>query len=127
MNTFEYSRKLAKITGDVIRKIGIESVQENSDVVISDAIVSNAEGLTFGGNQINETPPFKDWEETGEFHENLRFRDSDDIEFTSRGDGFEAIFDTFDFDDYVAPTAKILSDEAKSDIKKSFIKKIQEL
>lgn len=127
MNTFEYSRKLAKITGDVIRKIGIESVQENSDIVISDAIVSNAEGLTFGGNQINETPPFKDWEETGEFHDNLRFRDSDDIEFTSSGDGFEAIFDTFEFEDIAGPTAKILSNEAKSDLRKTFIEKIKAL
>ena len=127
MNTFEYSRKLAKVNEDMIRKIGIESVHVNKDVVISDAIVSNAEGLTFGGNQINETPPFKDWEETGEFHDNLRFRDADDIEFTSSGDGFEAIFDTFDFEDYIAPTAKILSNDAKKDLKKSFIEKLLKL
>lgn len=127
MNTFEFSRKLAKVNEDMIRKIGIESVHVNKDVVISDAIVSNAEGLTFGGNQINETPPFKDWEETGEFHDNLRFRDTDDIEFTSRGDGFEAIFDTFEFEDIAGPTAQILSNEAKNDIQKTFIEKLLKL
>lgn len=127
MNTFEFSKKLKNLNPDEIRKIGVESVHKNSNIVISDAIVSNAEGLTFAGNQINETPPFKDWEETGEFHDNLRFRDSEDIEFTSSGDGFEAIYDTFDFEDIVAPTAKILSNEATSDIKKTFIEKLLKL
>ena len=127
MNTFEFSRKLAKITGDVIRKIGIESVQENSDVVISDAIVSNIEGLTFAGNKINERAPFQDWEDSGEFHENLKFARKENIDFTSQGDGAEAIYNTFPDVDTIAPTAKILSDEAKSDIQKSFIKKIQAL
>ncbi len=124
MNTFEYSRKLNKIDEAAIRKFGVESVIQNAQIVIDDAIVSNIQGLTFAGNQIKETQPFKDWEETGEFHENLKFASNNDIEFTSRGKGFEAIVETFDFEDTIAPTAKILSNEAIDSIRKSFIKSI---
>jgi len=125
MNPSEFARKLSKVTEDTIRSIGVEAVHENADIVISDAIVSNAEGLTFAGKQINEIAPFKDWEETGQFHDNLKFRDKTDIEFTSRGDGFEAISDAFSFEDTIAPTAKILSQEAKDDITRSMIKKLK--
>lgn len=127
MNPSEFARKFAKITPDVIRKIGVESVHENSDVVISDAIVSNIEGLTFAGNSISKNPPFKDWEESGQFHGNLRFAGKEDIDFTSNGDGAEAIFNTFPEVDTIAPTAKILSNEAKTDLKKSMIKKVKAL
>jgi len=127
MNTFEFARKLDKLNENIIRKIGIQSVLQNESIVISDAIVSNAEGLTFAGNKINEYSPFKDWEETGEFHDNLKFASSNDIEFTSRGDGAEAIFNTFPDKDTIAPTAKILSNEAKKDIKVSFIEKLKAL
>lgn len=127
MNAFEFARKLEKITPEVIRKIGIESVHENSEIVIQDAITSNIEGKTFAGNEIKKYPPFSDWEDSGEFHDNLSFASKNDIEFTSRGDGAEAIFSTFPENDTIAPTAKILSTEAKSNIKKSFIQKIKAL
>jgi len=77
--------------------------------------------LTFAGNKIDEFAPFTDWEETGEFHENLKFRDASNIEFTSKGDGYKSISTIFPFDDTIAPTAKILDPNTLSDIKKSFI------
>jgi len=122
-----YLKKISKLDETKIREIGVQSVLENSDIVISDAIVSNAEGLTFSGDQINKQPPFEDWEETGEFHKNLKFEGNKDISFTSTGKGAEAIFETFPEKDTIAPTAKILSDEAKKDIKVSFIKKVKAL
>jgi hypothetical protein len=121
MNTFEFYRAFEKITPDVIKSAGVESVHINSDVVIQDAIVANAEGLTFAGNQISKYKPFTDWEETGLFHENLSFHSKNDIEFTSRGEGANAIFNTFPDDDTIAPSAKILDSGTISDIKKSFI------
>jgi hypothetical protein len=127
MNAFEFARRLEKINPDVIRKIAIESVHANSDIVIQDAITENIEGKTFAGNPIKEYPPFKDWEETGEFHDHLKFFNSDDIEFVSSGDGAEAIFERFPQKDTIAPTAKILSSEAISNIKKSFIQKLKAL
>lgn len=127
MNAFEFARKLQKIDENVIRKIGIESVHENADIVIQDAITSNIEGKTFAGNEIKKYPPFSDWEETGEFHDNLSFAGKDNIEFTSRGDGAEAIFETYPTIDTIAPTAKILSNEAKGNLTKSFIQKIKAL
>lgn len=121
MNTFEFIRSLEKITPEVIREIGVQAVQENEQIVVSDSIVANAEGLTFAGNNINEYKPFTDWEETGEFHENLRFQSEKDIEFTSRGDGAVAVFSTFPDNDTIAPHAKTLSEDAMQNIKKSFI------
>ena len=121
MNTFEFTRSLQKITIDIIRQIGVQAVQQNESVVISDAIVANAEGLTFSGNKIEEYAPFTDWEESGEFHDNLKFQSDKDIEFSSRGDGAKAVFNTFPFDDTIAPSAKILDSNTVFDIKKSFI------
>ena len=54
MNPFEFSRKLAKITEPVIRKLSIEAVLDNEEIVVSDAIVANAEGKTFAGNEISD-------------------------------------------------------------------------
>lgn len=123
MNAFEYSRKLAKVTDNTIRSVGVVAVRENESIVVSDAIATNIEGETFAGNAIADFPPFKDWEETGEFHRNLGF-ESSGIGFTSRGDGADAIFGTYPFKDTAAPTGKILSNEAKKDIKVSFIERI---
>jgi len=125
MNTFEYTRSLEKITVDVIRSIGVQAVHENESVVISDAIVANAEGLTFDGNKIDEYAPFTDWEESGEFHDNLKFQSDKDIEFISSGDGAKAVFNAFPYDDTIAPSAKILDLNTVSDIKKSFIQILQ--
>ena len=127
MNAFDMSRKLAKIDESTIRKIGVESVIDNADIVISDAIASNIEGLTFASNQIAKTKPFSDWEETGEFHDNLKFESENDIAFVSSGKGAEAIFSTFPEKDTIAPTAKILGREAIYDIKTSFTQKVKAL
>jgi len=126
MNPFEMIRRLEKITPDVIREIGVGAVQKNESVVVSDSIVANIEGFTFAGNKINSNPPFKDWEETGEFHENLKFYDSKSIEFTSRGGGFESISNVFPYNDTIAPTAKILDKSTMSDIQNSFIQILTE-
>jgi hypothetical protein len=124
MTAFEMCRKFEKLDENMIRSIGVQSVLENSEIVIQDAITENLEGKTFAGNQIKNYPPFSDWEETGEFHDNLKFSGSNDIDFTSSGPGAEAVFQTFPELDTIAPTAKILSSEAIKDIKVSFIKKI---
>lgn len=124
MSPSEFSKKIEQLNEAMIRKTMIEAVHANSDLVIQDAITANFEGKTFAGNSINEYPPFKDWSETGEFHDNLKFANNNDIEFASRGEGMEAIFETFPEKDTIAPTAKVLSEEAKRDIKVSFIKLI---
>ncbi len=118
MNTFEFIRGLQKID---VKATAIQSVQENEAVIISDSIVANAEGLTFAGNKISSVKPFTDWEESGQFHENLRFRDKSDIEFTSNGDGADAVFGSFPYNDTIAPHAKTLAQSTLNDIRKSFI------
>ena len=124
MTVSEFANKISRIDATMIRKLSIDAVHENEEIVISDAIVSNLEGLTFAGNKISENKPFTDWEETGEFHDNLKFDSKTDISFTSSGAGAEAIFNTFKTEDTIAPTAKILSGEAIKDIKVSLIEKI---
>ena len=124
MNPFEFYRAFAKLTPEKLRELAVRAVHQNSETVIQDAKVANAEGLTFAGNQIADYPPFGDWEESGQFHNNLDFRDASDIEFTSYGKGAESIFNTFPLDDTIAPTAKILDSETMSDIKKAFIQQI---
>lgn len=122
MTVSEFGRKLGKLNESEVRRVGVESVLQNHDIVIQDAITANIEGLTFAGNDIKKFAPFTDWEETGEFHDNLKFESTNDIGFTSSGDGAEAVFGTFPEIDTIAPTAKILSGEAIKDIKVSFIK-----
>ncbi len=125
MTVAGFIRKIGTLDEKSIRAIAVSSVIDNSEVVISDAIASNAEGLTFAGNKIADTPPFTDWEETGEFHDNLKFESQNDISFTSYGEGAEAVFSSFPDVDTIAPTAKILSESAKKDIKVSFIKRLK--
>ena len=125
MNPFEFYRAFAKLTPDKLRELAIRAVHQNSETVIQDAIVANAEGLTFAGNQIADYPPFSDWEETGEFHDNLKFESEKDISLTSRGKGAESIFRVFPYNDTIAPTAKILDQGTKSDITKAFIEQIK--
>ncbi len=125
MNTFEFYRAFEKITPDIIKSAGVDAVHINSDIVIQDSIVANAEGLTFSGNQISKYKPFTDWEETGLFHENLDFQSKNDIEFTSKGAGANAIFSTFPDNDTIAPSANILDQSTILDIRKSFIEIIK--
>ena len=127
MNTFEFSRKFAKITNPVIEKIGIDSVLDNEDVILNDSIEANLTGLTFAGNEITAAPPFSDWHETGEYHQGLGFYNNNDIVFTSRGDGFEAIRQTYNKNDYDSPTAKTLKIGTLNKITSTFIKKLKAL
>lgn len=125
MTVIEFYKSFATLTPDRLRELAIRAVHENSETVIQDAIVGNAEGLTFAGNNITDYPPFSDWEETGEFHENLKFESEKDISLTSRGKGAESIFRVFPYNDTIAPTAKILDQGTKSDIIKAFIEQIK--
>lgn len=127
MTPSEFTKAFSKLTPDKIRELGVMAVQRNSNTVISDALVANAEGLTFAGNKINDYPPFSDWEETGEFHEHLHFQSNKDIEFTSRGKGFQSIDATFPYNDTIAPSAKILDGSTISDIKIKFIEQINNI
>lgn len=120
MNTFEFTRQLEKITVDVVRSIGVEAVQENEIIVVFDSINANLEGFTFAGNKI-DLRPFTDWDETGEFHHNLQFQDETDINFQSSGQGAEAVFISFSYDDTIAPSAKIMSQSAINKVTQSFI------
>jgi hypothetical protein len=121
MTAFEYLNGIQSITPDVVGDIGVKAVQQNGDQVIKDAIDANLQGLTFAGNPIDEVKPFNDWFETGEFHNNLTFLNTNDIQFTSRGDGFAAIEQAFDPDDTIAPSAVILQDTTMQAVKQSFI------
>jgi hypothetical protein len=121
MTAFEYLNGIQSITPDVVGNIGVKAVQQNGDQVIKDAINANLQGFTFAGNPINEVKPFNDWFETGEFHNNLTFLNTNDIQFTSKGDGFEAIEQAFDPDDTIAPSAVILQDTTMQAVKQSFI------
>lgn len=127
MTTQQMIKAFSQLTPDKIRELGVVAVQENKDTVISDAIVANIEGLTFAGNKINDYPPFSDWEESGEFHENLRFQSDKDIEFTSSGDGAKSIFSVFSDNDTIAPSAKILDQSTISDIQTKFIEQIKNI
>jgi hypothetical protein len=121
MTAFEYLNGIQSITPDVVGDIGVKAVQQNGDQVIKDAIDANLQGLTFAGNPIDEVKPFNDWFETGEFHSNLTFLNTNDIQFTSRGDGFAAIEQAFSPDDTIAPAAVILQTSTIQAVKRSFI------
>ena len=127
MTVSEMIQKFAKIDESKIRLLGVEAVQEIEEAVVMDSIDANMSGKTFAGNEINKTPPFSDWFDSGEFHEGLHFADKNDIEFYSTGEGFEAISGAFSKTDTAAPTAKILRPGTISDIQKVFIRKIKKL
>ena len=124
MNTFEMNRALSKLTDSKLNELAVNSVVKNESQVISDLIVANTDGLTFAGNQIDDVAPFSDWEESGEFHRNLRFLNDKDIELTSNGAGAESIFQNFDDSDTIAPSSKALDESTLSEIKKDFINSI---
>jgi hypothetical protein len=121
MTAFDFLKNIQALTPDVVSSIGVTAVQQNGDQVIKDAINANLQGLTFAGNPIDEVKPFSDWYETGEFHNNLTFLSANDIQFTSKGDGFAAIEQAFNPDDTIAPSAVILQDTTMQAIKQSFI------
>jgi hypothetical protein len=120
MNTFEFTRRLEKITPKVVQEIGVEAMHRNEVIVVFDSINANLQGLTFAGNKI-DVRPFTDWDETGEFHQNLEFQDDTDINFQSSGAGAEAVFSAFTYNDTIAPSAKIISQLAINKVTQSFI------
>lgn len=137
MNVFEFCRKLETITPDIIRAAGVLAVQQNSDVVIQDAIVANhpnyltnreipSAGETFIGKEIVGTKNFSDWDDSYEFHDNLKFLKKEDIEFTSKGKGYEAIKSNYDREDWIAPSAKILDDSTKKSIQISLVNNLKD-
>ena len=123
MNPFEFYRALAKLTPDKLRELAIEAVWENESIVKEDLAKANDDGLTFAGNPI-EIGDFTDWIETGTFRRLLKFL-GDDIELVSYGEGYDAIVEAFDEDDYIAPTAKVLTKQTMDSIKLSFILRIK--
>ena len=105
----------------VINEAIARAANEHERAVVRDSISANRQGLTFLGNEIYKKPPFSDWFETGEFHNNLKFINQKSIEFVSSGDGFIAISETFDKADYIAPHANTLNPETMADIKETMI------
>jgi hypothetical protein len=125
MNTFEFKRKLEAVTIDVVRAYGVGSVLLNQSKIINDLGDANARGKTFAGDEIAGIGKFSDWYETGEFFDKLRFADTDDIDLTSNGDGFEAIQESYSENDYIAPSAEVLSAQTMAAIKADFIQNIK--
>lgn len=122
MNVDDTIKELERIADvSVINEAIAKAANEYERAVVEDSISANRQGFTFLGNEINKTPPFSDWFETGEFHNNLRFINQKSIEFVSSGDGFIAISETFDKTDYIAPHANTLSPETMADIKETMI------
>jgi hypothetical protein len=125
MNTFEFKRKLEVIDLATIRAYGVGAVLLNQSKIINDLGDANARGKTFAGNEIAGVGRFSDWYETGEFFDKLRFADTDDIDLTSNGDGFEAIQSAFSESDWIAPSAEVLSIQTMTAIKEDFIQNIK--
>ena len=125
MNTFEFKRKLEVIDLATIRAYGVGAVLLNQSKIINDLGDANARGKTFAGNEIAGVGKFSDWYETGEFFDKLRFADTDDIDLTSNGDGFDAIRESYSESDYIAPSAEVLSTQTMSAISTDFIQNIK--
>lgn len=123
MNPFEFYRAFAKLTPDKLRELAIAAVWENEAMVKQDLADANDNGLTFAGNPI-ERGSFTDWIETGTFRRLLKFL-GDDIELVSYGEGYDAIVEAFDEDDYIAPTAKVLTKQTMDSIRFSFILRLK--
>lgn len=126
MNNFEYIRGLQKINEATIRAYGVGSVQLHQSKIITDLGDANARGKTFAGNNIAGVGRFSDWYETGEFFDKLRFADTENIDLTSNGDGFEAIQGSYSESEYIAPTAKVLSENTLKQMKSDFIYSIKQ-
>ena len=132
MNNYEFARGLKKID---VANLAVYSVHVNapkkSDAlsegdVFSDLFRANNRGITFSGGRIRGVGEFNDWIETGEFRENLQFIDGSDIELVSWGDGSDAIEASYAEENWIAPTAKVLSEKTMSNIRQSFIKILKE-
>lgn len=125
MNTFEFKRKLEAVTIDVVRAYGVGAVLLNQSKIINDLGDANARGKTFAGNEIAGVGRFSDWIDSGEFRDKLRFADTENIDLTSNGDGFDAIRESYSESDYIAPSAEVLSLQTMTAIKADFIQNIK--
>ena len=121
MNVYEFQRSLAKIKTTDIRVMMIEAAQYAEAQILEDSKQANAKGLTFSGETIEGVGRFTDWIESGEFHKNLKFLESENIEFFSSGDGFEAIKEAFNESEWIAPHARTLSNATKNKLITYFI------
>jgi hypothetical protein len=121
MNTFEFERSLKKIKKADILSMMVEAAQYAESQILEDSKQANARGLTFSGGAIEGVGRFTDWIDSGEFHKNLKFLESENIEFFSSGDGFEAIKEAFNEFEWIAPHANTLSDATKSKLITYFI------
>jgi hypothetical protein len=124
MTTAAMIRAYEKITPTKIRDLGIGAVQLHQQKVVNDLGDANDRGLTFSGDNISDVPKFSDWIESGEFRDKLRFEDTENIDLTSGGDGFDAIRAAYSEADYIAPTAAVLSENTMQKIKADFINNI---
>jgi hypothetical protein len=124
MTVAEKIRRFEKLTDEKIRMLAVGAVHLHEQKTVNDLGSANDRGLTFSGGQIAGVGRFSDWIESGQFRDSLRFADSVDIDLTSSGEGFEAIQANYSEADYIAPTAKVLSDNTMNAIKKDFINNI---
>jgi len=124
MTTSAMILALTKITPAKIRDLGIGAVHLHGQKTVNDLTDANDRGLTFSGDNISEVGRFSDWIQTGEFRDKLRFADTENIDLTSGGDGFDAIRAAYSEADYIAPTAAVLSENTMSKIKADFINNI---
>jgi len=125
MTAAEMHRRMERLNQTKLRELAVSSVLLHQQKTINDLSDANNIGLTFSGDRIDDVPKFSDWIETGEFRDSLRFADTEDIDLTSSGDGFEAIKANYSESDYIAPTAKVLSENTMKAIKADFINNIQ--
>ena len=115
-------KALEKIKISDIRLMAVEAAQYAERLIIEDSIFTNTnEGKTFDGQIIEGTGDFTDWFETGQFHKNLKFLESSNIEFISSGEGFEAIKEAFTESNWIAPHARTLDEETLNKLTVYFI------
>jgi len=137
MNTFQFLRAFETLTPEKIKELAVQSVHVNEKQVVLDSILANhpnyltnretpSAGKTFLGTDIVGVKNFSDWDDSYKFHDNLKFHEENNIEFTSSGKGFDAIKANFNEDEYIAPHANTLTASTISAIKNDFINSIKE-
>lgn len=127
MTPSEFTKAFTKLTPDKLRELGVAASHFNERQIVSDSIEANTNlGKTFLGYDIDEIKPFTDWFETGQFHKNLKFLEEQNIEFTSSGDGFEAIKMAFKENQWIAPSGRTLDEETLDKITVDFIKLVKQ-
>jgi hypothetical protein len=135
MTVQEKIRRFEKLTNEKLRMLGIGAVHLHEQQVVDDSKFANhpniftsrdtpSAGVTFNDNNIVGTERYSDWDHSGEFHDKLRFTTNTDIAFTSDGEGYESIKENYPKEDWIAPTAKVLSESTITAIEKDFINNV---